>query len=210
MGPSQSYSFKLVAALTAQHPTTNLNPSCNSRVQLCPAARKNIVDVHQNERARKKSLAIALAFVTTSEPSTMKFLPRLPPQYPIQPAMTIHLPQGRHHWNLDQIVLTGLWMLTRLTTSESHHDLQVAAVSPELQQDLDPGLSSSSDDSISEEADSESDDGSNPLGDLSYREFDEYVPHLDLATGQIETKFHGTCHAYVNATYCYANKSNQA
>ena len=63
----------------------------------------------------------------------------------------------------------------------------VAAVSPELQQDLDPGLSSSSDDSISEEADSESDDGSNPLGDLSYREFDEYVPHLDLATGEIET-----------------------
>jgi len=68
--------------------------------------------------------------------------------------------------------------------SKSH----AAALSgPELQQDLDPYLS---DDPTSKGTGSELDDEANPLGDLSYQEFDEYVPYLDPATGEIEMKCH--------------------
>ena len=54
--------------------------------------------------------------------------------------------------------------------------------SPAEGMELDPGPSS-------EETGSETGE-SNLLGDLSYREFDEYIPYLNPATGEIETKCH--------------------
>ena len=56
--------------------------------------------------------------------------------------------------------------------------------SPAEGMELDPGPSPSSDAESSEETGSESGE-SNLLGDLSYREFDEYIPYLNPATGEI-------------------------